>query len=193
MENSTIKCIKERRSVRKYKEKQISPEELAALLEAAIWAPNGTNNQSWLFTAIQSKDVLLGLNKVVRQAFLDWEADDAYPMIKSAKARAASESYNFYYHAPTLIIASNVPGYQNAMADCAAGLQNILLAAQSLGLGSCWVNQPRWLSGNKNLRDFLAELGLPKEHVICGSAAVGLADAVPPPPKRKDGTTLIIH
>lgn len=193
MENGVIKCIKSRRSIRKFKDGQITTEELDVLLEAAIWAPSGTNNQSWLFTAIQNRKRLDELNAIVRQSLLDWEPDDAYPAKISAKARAKSDSFNFSYKAPTLIIASNVSGYQNAMADCSAALQNIMLAAHSLGLGSCWINQLRWLNDDGPVREYLAGLGLPREHVICGSVAVGYPDANPSAPPRKEGTTLIIQ
>lgn len=191
MESDILQCIKMRRSVRKYQERQIGEEQLAALLEAAVWAPSGRNNQSWLFTAIQNGESLARLNEVVRQSLLSRDPDDVSPSIKAARTMAAKDGYNFYYHAPTLIIASNAPGNQNAMADCAAALQNIMLAATAMKLGSCWINQLRWLNEDRAVRSFLAGLGLPEAHVICGAAAIGHAGETPSPPARKKGTVLI--
>lgn len=192
MNNAILDCIKSRRSIRKYQSRQISPEQLNMLLEAAIWAPSGHSRQSWLFTAIQNQDILAQLNQVAREALLNWPDDEAFPEKKAAKAKAKSDTFNFFYHAPTLIVASNIPEYKNGMADCATALQNIMLTAHSIGLGSCWINQLRWLSDDPSVREFLASLGLPKEHVICGSAAIGYADISPAAGSRKEDVTLII-
>jgi nitroreductase len=191
--NEILNCIHERRSTRRFTDKQISSEQLEAILDAAIWAPSGGNNQSWLFTAIQKKDVLLHLNELVRDGFQHWIPDDDYPGKLGAKEHSQRESYNFYYHAPTLIIASNRPNYENAMADCALALQNVFLAAQSLQLGSCYINQLHWLRNDPCVRAYLVELGIPKEHTICSAAAIGFIGAESTVPIRKEGTIHIIR
>ncbi|AET68011.1 nitroreductase [Desulfosporosinus orientis DSM 765] len=191
--NEILNCIRERRSTRRFTDQQISPEQLDALLDAAIWAPSGSNSQSWLFTAIQNSDVLLHLNELVREGFQHWIPDDDYPGKLAIKERSQKEGYNFYYQAPTLIIASNRPNYENAMADCALALENIFLAAHSLQLGSCYINQLHWLRDDPGVREYLFELGIPKEHTICSSAAIGFRGAEAAAPIRKDGTINIIR
>jgi nitroreductase len=193
LNNEILNCIHERRSTRRFTDEQISSEQLDALLDAAIWAPSGGNSQSWLFTAVQKRDVLLHLNELVREGFQHWIPDDDYPGKIAIKEHSQKEGYNFYREAPTLIIASNQPNYENAMADCAMALQNIFLAAQSLQLGSCYINQLHWLRDDGPVRAFLAELGIPKEHTICSSAAIGYIYKASPPPARKSGTTNIIR
>jgi nitroreductase len=193
IDNEVLRAIRARRSTRSFTGEQISPEQLDILLDAAIWAPSGGNNQSWLFTAIQRKDLLEKLNALVREGFQRWTPDDDYPGKLGAKEHSAREGYNFYYPAPTLIIASNKPNYENAMADCALALENIFLAAQSIGLGSCYINQLHWLRGDAEIREFLFELGIPKEHTICSSAAIGFIDKETPAPPRKDGTINIVR
>ena len=191
--NEILNCIHERRSTRRFTDKQISSEQLDALLNAAIWAPSGSNSQSWLFTAIQKRDVLLHLNELVREGFQHWVPDDDYPAKLSIKRVSQKESFNFYHQAPTLIIASNVPNYENAMADCALALENIFLAAQSLGLGSCYINHLHWLRDDPSVRAYLLELGIPKEHTICSSAAIGFIGAESTAPIRKEGAIHIIR
>ena len=193
IQNEVLNCILARRSTRNYLERQIDTVQLDTILNAAIWAPSGGNNQSWLFTVIQNQEILLRLNTLVKEGFQHWTPDDDYPGKLSAKAVSEKESYNFYYHAPTLIIASNRPGYENAMADCALALENIFLAAQSLGLGSCYINQLHWLRNDPNLRDFLFELGIPREHTICSAAAIGYIGKESAPPSRKRDTIHIIR
>jgi nitroreductase len=107
------------------------------------------------------------------------------------KEHSQKEGFNFYREAPTLIIASNRPNYENAMADCALALENIFLAAQSMGLGSCYINQLHWLRDDPAVRGYLAELGVPKEHTICSSAVVGFIATESPAPARKEGTVNI--
>lgn len=191
--NEILNCIHKRRSTRRFTDKQISFEQLDALLDAAIWAPSGGNSQSWLFTAIQKKDVLLYLNELVREGFQHWIPDDDYPGKIGIKKRSQEEGYNFYHKAPTLIIASNLPNYENAMADCALALQNIFLAAQSLRLGSCYINQLHWLRDDPKVRAYLLELGIPKEYTICSAAAIGFIGAESIAPIRKEGTICIIR
>ncbi|MDR0469044.1 MAG: nitroreductase family protein [Peptococcaceae bacterium] len=191
--NEVLECIIKRRSTRKFTDQQISPEQLDALLNAAIWAPSGGNNQTWLFTAIQSKDILAKLNELTREGFKHWVPDDDYPGKQRMKEAVQNENYNFYYHAPTLVIASNRPNYENAMADCSLGLENLFIAAESMKLGSCYINQLHWLRDDPGVRAYMAELGIPREHTICSSAAVGFIGAESPVPARKEGTINIIR
>ena len=191
--NEILNCIHGRRSTRRFTDKQLSPEQLDAILDAARWAPSGGNSQSWLFTAIQKKEVLLHLNELVREGFQHWVPDDDYPGKLAIKEHSKKEGYNFYHQAPTLIIASNRPNYENAMADCALALQNIFLAAQSLQLGSCYINQLHWLRDDPSVRAYLLELGIPKEHTICSAAAIGFIGAESTAPIRKGGTINIIR
>lgn len=192
IKNEIVDCILARRSTRWFTKEQIGDEQLETLLEAARWAPSGGNNQTWLFTAVQNNEILLKINELVREGFQHWIPDDDYPGKLGAKAGSAKEGYNFYYHAPTIIIASNRPGYENAMADCSLALENIFLTAQSLGLGSCYLNQLHWLRNDVKLREYLAELGIPKEHTICNAAAIGYIGKESNPPVRKEGTVRII-
>ncbi|SEW43812.1 nitroreductase family protein [[Clostridium] fimetarium] len=192
IQNEVLNCILTRRSTRNYENRQIEMLQLDTILNSAIWAPSGGNSQTWLFTAIQNKEILLKLNVLVKEGFQKWIPDDDYPGKLGAKASSEKQNYNFYYHAPTLIIASNQPGYENAMADCSLALENIFLAAHSLGLGSCYINQLHWLRNDPNIRDFLFELGIPKEHTICSTAVIGyIGKASSPLPRKKDTIHII--
>ena len=86
------------------------------------------------FTAIQNAAVLEELNEKIKGAF----AKSEEPRLQE---RGHSQTYCCYYHAPTLVIVSNEPTQWWAAMDCACAMQNIFLAAKSLGIGSCWINQ----------------------------------------------------
>jgi nitroreductase len=193
MQNTILDLIRSRRSTRAFEDKPVPRQDLETLLEAAIWAPSGGNNQSWLFTAIQNRNTLLELNEIVRRGFQTYVPDDDYPGKQQVKIHSQREDFNFYYHAPALIIASNKPNYENAMADCSLALENIFLTAESLGLGSCYINQLHWLREDPGLRDFLFTLGIPREHTICNSAAIGYTAKPSPVPARKENTIRIVE
>ncbi|WP_220184152.1 nitroreductase family protein [Thermoactinomyces mirandus] len=128
--NETLKVIKQRRSIRNFKDEQIKDEQLQAILEAGMYAPNA-GKQPWHFTAVQNKDMLVRLNQAAKETAKG---------IEHLKEKAYDEEYDCLYGAPTLIIVSGNEQVPVPLeADCAAATQNMLLAAESLGLGSCWI------------------------------------------------------
>ena len=187
--NPVLEAICARRSTRSFKDSPVPADLLEAILNAAIWAPTGGNRQSWRFTAIVHPEAMRALNAAAREACKTFVPDDDYPPKKHLQQAAGDPDY-VLTPAPVLVIASNKSDYPNAMADCASALQNMFLAAHSLGLGSCYINAPHWLEKNPVLREFLFTLGIPKEHTICGSAAIGYIDNPSPiPPRNPD----VIH
>lgn len=167
-----MKAIKERRSVRRFTQTCPTREQLEPVLEAAVCAPTGMNLQSSRFIAVRDPDVLSRLERLL--------------------ARELNRpGYNFY-GAPVLILAANPKDGRNAMADCAAALQNMMLAAHEAGLGSCWINQFRDLWDNAAVAEFLAGLGLPQNYAVQCSLAVGFPAEMPAPPPRKEGRVTYI-
>lgn len=79
--------------------------------------------------------------------------------------------------------------------DCACALENIFLAAKSLGIGSCWINQLRQTCDDPDVRAFLTKLGVPENHKVYGCAALGYASADAPVKEKKvkEGTLTIIR
>lgn len=193
--NEVIENILTRRSIRTYKEEQISDEQLNTILESGKYAPSGSNSQTWRFTVVQNKEKLEQLNFLVRKAFKNLEVDEkTYRSKKSGKKAAESENYKFYYNAPTLIITSNDREYSNCMADCAVALENILLVTHSIGLGGCFINQLTWFCDNKDVRKALTDIGIPENYIVCGAAAIGYnSGQIPKALPRKEGTVDIIR
>lgn len=177
--NETLQTIKARRSVRVYTEQQVSPEDLDLILQAAVCAPSGMNHQDWHFVAIQNASVLTQLNDKVKAAFA--KSDNLLWV-----ERGNSDTYCCYYHAPTLIVASGKADSLLTPSDCACALENIFLAARSLGIASCWINQPGQTCDDPEVRTFLTEeLGIPADYKVFGCAALGYAPADMPVKERK--------
>ncbi len=130
--NETLKVIKQRRSTRSFKDEQIKDEELQAVLEAGLYAPYAWE-RSRHFTVIQNRDVLNRLNDAAKEAARQMD-------MEHLKELGNNEWFHCLYNAPTLIIVS---GSEQAPipleADCATAAENMLIAAESMGLGSCWL------------------------------------------------------
>lgn len=176
--NETLKTILNRRSTRSYKKQQINEEELKAIIEAGLYAPSAMNQQSWHFTVIQKKETINKIN------------EDC----KAAMQKSGSKDLNLFYEAPTLIIVS---GDEKAIApqnDGSLALGNMLLAAESLNIGSCWIHAVRTLSSTEEGRKLIKDLNIPEGYTIVASAVFGYKAAESSAPKpRKDGTVNIIR
>lgn len=112
-----FKAILQRRSVRKYSEKEIPRQFLDDLLRAAMYAPSAMNNQAWQFIVIDSREKLDEIFQVIPQE-----------MLKSTKA--------------AILICGDLNFEKNIdyiQQNCSAATQNLMLAAHGLGLGSCWI------------------------------------------------------
>ncbi|MCR5721030.1 MAG: nitroreductase family protein, partial [Lachnospiraceae bacterium] len=151
-----IEAILTRRSTRKYTEKVPERELVEKVIEAGRYAPSGHNNQSTHFFVFSKKELLSSLAELVKDEFAKMEADDnTYVSLKGAINAARTGNYVFHYNAPVLIVTANKKDYGNAMADSACALENMMIAANALDLGSCWINQLHWLDENPEVRKFM--------------------------------------
>lgn len=191
--NEVLKTIKNRRSVRKYKKKQITDEELNAVITAGQYAPSGGNCQFSHFTVIQNKEVLDNLKRIVIEEFGKMDITEGmYKSKANAIKQAKSGKYEFLYDAPTFIIVSNKKGHPNAMADSVSAIENMLIGATSINLGSCWINQLAWLTDNANLRNYVEKLGISNNEVICGGLVLGYSNQVFLKPIERTGNAVSI-
>ncbi len=192
--NEVLNNILTRRSIRKFKDRQISREELDNIILAGTYAPSGKNNQSYKITVLYNSEKVEKLNKDVINALDKIEIDDNTPeSVIEMKKRAKNPDTQLFFKAPTFIIVSNEEGYLNAMADSTCVMENMMLAAHSMGIGSCWINILVRLNGYKEIREIAEALGVPENHKICGGLVLGYPDQ--PHPKahaRKEGTVNII-
>ena len=108
------------------------------------------------------------------------------------RGRNRGPSYNFY-GAPCHIIVSYKRDEMHAFLDGSAAIQTMLLAAQSLGLSTCWINQLRPLTDDPAIRPLLTQLGVPEDYIVIGSIALGYAAKETAPAPRKEGIINIIE
>ena len=175
MENHITEALKTRRSIRRYKPEQITDDELVTVLEAGTWAPTGMGYQDPWIVAVQNpvlKEKISRMNREILGSQLD-------P----------------FYGAPTyvLVFGSDPGKWANSTCDGSLVLGNMMIAAHSIGLGSCWINREREMFSTPEGKELMKELGLPDGLVGIGALALGYPASAPKPPKpRKENYFRIV-
>jgi len=195
-----IKIIQERRSIRRFESRPPEKELLLKMIEAARHAPSATNFQPWKFFVIT--------NPKVKDQMADVVSDKLNSLENSDLARTEGEAENvrtfgreyflFFRKAPAVIAAFFKPypvaaslGYASnadskekmrmlGIESASAAVQNMLLAAHTLGLGACWLDGP--LIARKELEELL---NVQEPWGLMCLLAVGYPETVPPPVRRK--------
>lgn len=162
--NEVLKNIQERTSCRSYKSEMIKTEELEAILTAGIQAPSAMNRQLCEVYAITNANLINQLNDALLTVF---------------KARnEAKDNYHCSYHAPVFVIVSGPEYDSRRVEDGSCMLENMFLAASSLNIGSCWINQLRDTQNVDEVRTVLTQLGIPANHQVVGCVCLGYPDQV---------------
>lgn len=183
---NTYESIITRRSTRKYLDKEVSQELLEKIIETGRYAPSGGNSQSNHFLVIQNKQIIDHLVKMVERAFSQMEiTENMYRSLQNSINLSKKGRYVFCYNAPVLIIVANKKDYGNNQADCALALENMMLEANELDLGSCYINQLKWLNEDQKILSYLQSLGMNEDERVYGSLIVGYPDTNDGKPLRK--------
>lgn len=160
MRNEMIELIKSRRSIRKYEPRPIEPQALEAVLEAGTYAPSGRGMQSPVIVAVQDPATIARLS-AMNAAILGVSSDP-------------------YYGAPAILLVFAPGTAGTAVEDGSCVLENMMLAAHALGLGSCWINRERQMFETEDGKALMAEWGLPPGMIGIAALALGYPDGPTP-------------
>lgn len=176
--NQTIDAIIKRRTVRAFKDEQISDRELQSLLTAALWAPSGRNTQPCHVRVLQDKKALEKLN-VDFKNLVGWDTP----------AYTRWDVNPVYQTAPSLFFI-----FAEDQSDMAAGLmaQNIAIAAESIGLGTCIIGSVGLLMNAPEGEKWKEKLGILKDWRFLIAVAVGYKDEEPPVKERNEDQFKVI-
>ncbi len=170
-----MEALLTRRSTRNFRPEPVEKEKLDRILDAGRQAPSGGNNQTNHFLVIRNPEVLRKLIAMAQAAFAGMEAtENTYASLKRSIAAAKKGGYVFCYNAPVLIIVANRRDYGNNIADCACAIENMMVAANALDLGSCWINQLKWLNEEPQIVHALRELGMKEDERVYGAVSIGI-------------------
>ncbi|MBS3777717.1 MAG: nitroreductase [Candidatus Thermoplasmatota archaeon] len=180
MSTELIDEIKNRRSIRQYLDEPVKKEVIEEIIQAGRYAPSATNKQPWRFIVITKKDLINSIadaikseiHSILKKRFI---LKYFFPALKSEKnvkvlaATALSKKDLLFFDAPVLVFVVSKKGRFNDE-SCACCAQNMMLAAHSLGLGSCWIGFAHFLGLNKQ---WLRKIGVPKGFHIAATLIFG--------------------
>ena len=186
--NEILQTILSRRSVRAYQPRQIDEQDVQEILLAGQYAPSAMGDQPWHFTVVQNAVLIENLQILCKASFKN--SDNA-----TLRELSSREDVHVFYHAPTLVIVSGDNKAVAPLWDCVLTMENMLLAASSLGVSSCWVHSPMMVYGTPEGPASLSSIGLnfPEGHVPYAAAVFGYS-ALPLPeaaPRKPDTVTFL--
>ena len=164
--NETIKNLVERRSCRKYSTTQIKEEELNSVLKAGEYAPTGMGRQSPIILVLQNKEKVEKLSKL--------------------NAKIMGTDKDPFYGAPTVLIVladKNIGTYKE---DGSLVLGNLMNAAYSIGLGSCWIHRAKEEFETDEGKELLKEWNIPENYVGIGHCVLGYPEEKSEAKPRKE-------
>ena len=157
--NESIRNMLERRSVRSFKSDMIPSDILELILEAGKHAPTGRGNQSPIIIAVTNKEIRDKISKMNA----DIMGMDGDP----------------FYGAPVILIVLANKAFPTYVYDGSLVMQNLMLAAHSLGIGSCWIHRAKEEFYSEEGKKILAELGIEGDYEGIGHCALGYANENP--------------
>ncbi len=164
---NTIDVLKNRRSIRSYKKDQIDSNDLQKILEAGTYAPTGMNRQSPVIVVIQDKATIEKLSKI--------------------NAKIMNSDTDPFYGAPTLIVVFADSNCSTYIEDGSLVIGNLLNAAASLGIGSCWIHRAKETFFTDEGKALMKKWGLGENYIGIGNCILGYADKQYETKPRKDG------
>lgn len=165
--NQTIQDLKQRRSVRQFKEEQISDELLDIVLEAGTFAPTGMNRQSPLMVAVQNKETIEALRKMNAAILGNPDADP-------------------FYGAPTIIVVFADKNVRTCREDGSLVIGNLCNAAHAVGLGACWIHRAREEFETEEGKALMKEWGVADNYEGIGHCILGIPAMIPETKPRKE-------
>ena len=164
--NPVLSNMMTRRSIRKYLDKPVEHEKLEVIVKCGINAPSGGNRQPWIIRVVEDQKLIADVTEVFKQQNPEQVARD-------------KDFKNMFRNAPNLICVCTPA---NGGGELDAGLlgENMMLAAQSMGLGTCCLGGPvRFLLSNEKCKFFLDRLDIPADYKLNYILAVGYPDEQP--------------
>jgi glutathione peroxidase-family protein len=164
--NPVLSNIMARRSVRKYLDKPVEHEKLEVIARAGINAPSGMNRQPWIVRVVEDQKLIADVTEVYKQA-------------NEEQVKRDRDFKNMFRNAPNIICVCTPAG---GGGELDAGLlgENIMLAAQAMGLGTCCLGGPvRFLKSNDKCKFFIDRLDIPADYQLNYIIAIGYPDEQP--------------
>lgn len=169
--NEVIRSMIERRSCRKFQDRQVDEAALQEILEAGTYAASGMGRQSPILVAVQDPEQVALLSKL--------------------NAAVMGSDKDPFYGAPMVVVVLADSGVRTCIEDGSLVIGNLMLAASTLGVASCWIHRAREVFASEEGKRLMAQWGVPEGYIGVGHCILGYRDGEKPePPARKPGRIL---
>lgn len=173
--NQIIDAMKERRSIRAYKPDMVPEELIQQVIEAGLYAASGRNEQAAIVVAVTNKELRDKLSAM------------------NGKIMGIPEGSDPFYGAPVVLIVLGRKDWPTHLEDGSLVLGNMMLAAHTLGLGSCWIHRAKEEFDSEEGKAMLKEWGIEGEYEGVGHCILGYVDGEYPEGKeRKAGRVYFV-
>ncbi len=192
--NPVMQAMMHRRSIRRFDDRQISEEELQQILQAGMYAPSAGGRQGVLFAVCQDREVNERLGKIKRA--------NSNPHMATATSYVSKEQpsiaddpnlVNAFYDAPTVIHMFAPKNFLFSVDDCAVAAENMMLLADTLGVGSCYIGQGWTAFAAPYGQEILKKWDIRTDYYAVMQLLLGyprIGDAHPMPKARREGRIL---
>lgn len=189
-----FETIMHRRSIRRFEPKQIEEAALQQIIQAGLYAPSAGGRQGVIFAVCQDKAVNERLGKIKRA--------NSNPRMATATSFVSREQpsiaddpklTNAFYGAPTVITLFAPKNFLFSVDDCAVAAENMMLAADALGIGSCYIGQGWTAFDDPYGQEILRQWNVPTDRYAVMQLLLGYAkegDKHPAPKARKEGRVI---
>lgn len=155
--NEVIKTIEERRSVRAYRNEQISKEELDIILKAGTYAPSGMGQQASMLVAVQDPEVIAQMSGL--------------------NAQVMGMDMDPFYGAPTVVVVFADRNRLTYIEDGSLVIGNMMMAAASIGVDSCWIHRAKETFETEEGKALMKQWGVPDNYAGIGNCILGYRDS----------------
>lgn len=163
--NQVIETILARRSVRKYKPQPVEREKMQTIVECGVNAPNAMNRQPWEIRVVDNPDFINGVTELYKK--------------EQPKVAEDPNFKNMFRNAPTVVFVGRDVQSGSAEFDCGLLSENMMLAAQSMGIGSCCLGSPAAFMRSPAAAEYLKQLGFSEGYELLYCIAFGYPDEAP--------------
>ena len=160
-----VKTIMERRSIRKYKPQPVEREKMQTIVECGVNAPNAMNRQPWEIRVVDNPDFINGVTELYKK--------------EQPKVAEDPNFKNMFRNAPTVVFVGRDVQSGSAEFDCGLLSENMMLAAQSMGIGSCCLGSPAAFMRSPAAAEYLKQLGFSEGYELLYCIAFGYPDEAP--------------
>ena len=195
--NEVMNTILHRRSIRRFDSRQIEESALQEILQAGLYAPSAGGRQDVIFVVCQDRGINERLGRIKRA--------NSHPRMATAASYVSREQpsiaddpklTNAFYDAPTVITFFAPKQFLFSVDDCAVAAENMMLAADALGIGSCYIGQGWPAFADPYGKEVLKKWRIPTDHYAVMQLVLGYpreGDRHPTPKPRKEDRVLYIR